>query len=257
MIIVLAAPCGALGQSVAIDAGFARTLANDIRDDFRHHYSLHGLGNTAAGFGISGLLANSNADQYMQNFVRDELQGRAGDNLAGLFTGMGDAAQPLNAMPVYLGAMWLGGYSTDAEAPLARWGAHSLRTILVGTPELVALSRLSGGQRPEEGAPGWNRFADDNGVSGHAFYGAAPIISAARMTDARWLRYSLLAASTLPGLARVYDDKHYLSQSFMGWWLAYQASGSVEQTNRDRQHNFRIMPMPYPDGAGLQVSITF
>ena len=206
------------------------TLGSRIRADFRQHYSAQPLLNVAAGFTVAGVLANSDADREIQRVFRNKLQGEAGDSMAELFTDVGDLAQPVFSVPIYLAATWLG----DEDAAVSRWGSNSLRASLIGTPQLVALAYVSGGQRPEEGEPGWNPFDDYNGVSGHAFYGAVPIITAAQMTERRWLRLTLYAASVMPGLARIYDDKHYASQAFMGWWLAYVATKTVENTNVGR-----------------------
>jgi hypothetical protein len=245
------------GFALAEDAGEGDGLAAQIRADFRYHYSAKPLTDVAVGFGITALLANSDADEELQRIFRDDLQGEAGDDLADLFTDVGDLAQPVFSIPLYLGAMWLGGHNRPNESTAARWGANSLRAVLVGTPELVTLAYVSGGQRPEEGAPGWYPFDDYNGVSGHAFYGAVPIIAAANLTDRRWLRNTLYVSSTLPALARVYEDKHYFSQAFMGWWLAYAAARTVEHTNSGRKSVVHLGPLLIPDGAGLQVRIQF
>ena len=253
----LLVPAVGLAQTSADDIGFMAGLAGDVRTDFRNHYQADRLGNLAIGFGVSAVIANSDADKNVQRFFNEKLSGDAGDDLADFFTRVGDVAQPLPSVPIYLGAMWLGGYSKGAESSAARWGANSLRAVVVGTPELIVLAYVTGGQRPEEGEPGWNPFDDYNGVSGHSFYGAVPIITAARMTDSRWAKYTLYAASALPGLARVYDDKHYFSQSFLGWWLAYLATETVEHTNLGEQRRVRVIPVPYPDGGGVQVTVRF
>jgi len=255
-LLLLAPLCGRADSGAGHDV-FPAGLKADIAADFRYHYSSRPLMDVALGFGITGLLANSNADAEIQQFFREQLQSDTGDSLAGLFTDVGDLAQPLFSIPIYLGVMWLGDHNGTADSAGSRWAANSLRASLVGMPELVALAYLSGGQRPEEGEPGWNPFDDTNGVSGHAFFGAVPIIAAARMTDRRWLRYTLYATSTLPGFARIYEDKHYFSQAFMGWWLASVASATVAHTNAARPSNVRLMPLLYPDGAALQVSIRF
>lgn len=250
-------PVGGSAQTDIEDAGFIASLTADIRADFRYHYSSQPLTEVAVGFGVTGLLANSNADEEIQQIFRDELQGQAADSVADLFTSVGDIAQPIYSIPIYLGAMWLGGYSGESESVTAHWGANSLRSVLVGTPQLIALSHIAGGQRPEEGEPGWSPFDDNNGVSGHAFFGAVPIITAAKITDKRWLKYTLYATSAFPGLARVYDDKHYFSQVFMGWWLAYVAAKTVEYTDLGQEASVRVVPLLYPDGGGLQVNIQF
>lgn len=246
-----------LSQAAAQETGLVERLAAEVRADFRHHYSLRQLGNVALGFGVTGLLANSDVDREVQDYFQQNLRSTTGDDLARFFTDVGDLAQPPIAAPIYFGLMWLGDYGGPAESAMARWGGNSLRAMLVGTPELIALSEIAGGSRPEEGEPGWEPFADDNAVSGHAFFGAVPIISAARLTDKRWLRYTLYGVSTLPGFARVYDDKHYFSQSFMGWWLAYAATRTVRQTNLVRLSAVQVTAIPYPDGGGLQISLEF
>ncbi len=191
--ITLPVPVVGMAQTSAEDIGFMAGLARDIRADFRNHYQADRLGNLATGFGVSAVVANSDADENIQRYFNEKLSGDAGDDLSNFFTRVGDVAQPLPSVPIYLGAMWLGGYSSGAESSAARWGANSLRAMVVGTPELVVLAYVTGGQRPEEGEPGWNPFDDYNGVSGHSFSGAVPIITAARMTDRRWAKYTLYA----------------------------------------------------------------
>lgn len=229
------------------------TLGALIRTDFRQHYSAQPLLDVAVGFAVAGVLANSDADEEVQRVFRNKLQGKAGDSMAELFTDVGDLAQPVFSIPIYLAATWLG----DGESTTARWGSNALRASLIGTPQLVALAYVSGGQRPEEGPPGWNPFDDNNGVSGHAFYGAVPLMTAAHISERRWLKASLYAASALPGLARIYDDKHYASQAFMGWWLAFVATRTVRHTNAGRASQARIAPLLYPDGGGLQFGVRF
>lgn len=233
------------------------TFGEQLQTDFRLHYGWRSLGNVAVGFGITGILANTDIDTEIQDVFRDDLQGGLGNDLTAFFTDVGDVAQPLPAVAIYAGAMWLGSRQDQPDTAVGRWGGHSLRAMLIGTPQLVALSHLSGGQRPEEGEAGWDPFEDDNGVSGHSFFGSLPILTAARMTERRWLRNTLFAVSVLPGLARVYDDKHYLSQAFMGWWLANASSRTVERTNRDLTRRAALEPVLLEDGVGFQIAGRF
>lgn len=252
-IILLLAGSSAFGD----EPGFAGRLASELRADFRHHYSWRPLAAVGVGFAATAAMANTNLDQWAQDRFREDLQGELGDDLADAFTGVGDIAQPLPAVPLYLGTMLLGGYASSSETPAARWGANSLRALAIGTPQLVLLSSVSGGQRPEEGAPGWEPFADDNGVSGHSFFGSTPLLTAARMAERRWIRNTLYAVSVLPGAARIYDDKHYFSQAFMGWWLALAATRTVERTNRRQEAGWQVSPVVMDDGAGLAISRRF
>ena len=65
------------------------------------------------------------------------------------------------------------------------------------------------------------------GVSGHAAYGAVPFLSIAHQTEDPWRRTGWLLMAMTPGLARLNDDKHYFSQVFIGYALAYLSSLSV------------------------------
>ena len=257
LLLTLAMPFIAFADEQAEEGGFFDSLGEDIRADFRYHYSRGPLLQVTAGFAVGGVLANTDADQNIQDFFNDDLSGSTGDNLSDFFTGVGDLAQPLYSFPIYLGAMWLGDYSQDSESAVARWGAASMRAGLIGAPEVLVLSNVAGGNRPEEGEPGWSPFDGDDGVSGHAFFGAVPFITAANQTDRRWLKYTLLVTSTLPGLARVYDDQHYFSQSLIGWWIAYVSAKSVNHTDIGRRQSISVSPVSYSDGAGLQVAFTF
>jgi hypothetical protein len=233
------------------------SFGEDVISDFRRHYSLRPLGKVAIGLGITGVIANTNADDSIQDFFNEDLAGDAGDDLADVFDSVGDVAHPLYSFPIYLGAMWFGGYNSDNESVIAKWGANSMRAVLVGAPEVVIISNVIGGNRPEKGESGWHPFDDDNGVSGHAFLGAVPIITAARQTTNRWLKYTLYATSTLPGLARVYDDKHYFSQALLGWWIAYLSAETIEHTNIGHQSDMQITPVAYVDGGGVQLAFEF
>ena len=257
ILLALLLPSMAYPQDQTSGDGFFASIGDDIRADFRQHYSRGPLLQVTAGFGVAGVLANSDADQKIQEFFNDELSSESGDDVSDFFTGVGDLSMPLYSFPIYLGAMWLGDYSRDSESALARWGAASMRAGLVGAPEVIVLSNITGGNRPEEGEPGWSPFDGDDGVSGHAFFGAVPFITAAHETDKRWLKVTLLVTSTLPGLARVYDDQHYFSQSLLGWWIAYVSAKSINHTDTAKRSAVSISPVSYSDGAGLRVAFSF
>ena len=97
---------------------------------------------------------------------------------------------------------------------------------------MLLMQWVVGGSRPGEAHSGshWEPFQDDNGVSGHAFMGAIPFLNAANMTDNRWLRAGCYLGSGMAGLSRINDDSHYTSQAVLGWWMAYLAARSVDNT---------------------------
>ncbi|MDX1499444.1 MAG: hypothetical protein R3176_06085 [Woeseiaceae bacterium] len=255
--VLLLALLAVAGTTHADEAGPLAGFLADVQSDFRIHYSPRPLLDVAAGFAVSAVLANGDADDAVQATFRDRLHGATGSRVASFGNGIGDAAQPLSAAPVYLAAMWLGRYGQADESVAARWAGNSLRSMLVASPQLIVLSRVSGGSRPGEGDSDWDGFADDNGVSGHAFYGAIPLLSATRLTDRRWAKVLLYGGSALPGLARVQKDKHYFSQSLMGWWLAFSAARSVARSNDQRGDRWRLSAVAIEDGVGLGVRRRF
>ena len=117
---------------------------------------------------------------------------------------------------------------------------------------MLGLQLLTGAGRPDETheSSEWQPFQDNNGVSGHSFMGAIPFMSAAKMTDNLWLKGSLYAASTIPGISRINDDRHYFSQVMLGWWLAYLAESAVDHSHNPNA-NQRFFVCPNPGGIGV------
>ena len=111
---------------------------------------------------------------------------------------------------------------------------------------------LLGSGRPSDTADNsyWHPFKNDNGVSGHAFVGAVPFITAAQMSDNIWEKGFFYACSAMPGWSRINDDAHYLSQVWLGWWMAYLACEAVNTTQKEHQ-SFQIMPVVSPGMTGL------
>ena len=101
--------------------------------------------------------------------------------------------------------------------------------MAVGLPVLWTLQRALGADRPsaDEPTPHWRPFATDHAASGHAFIGAVPWLNAARAAGLHRWKPLLLAGSTLAGWSRLNDRKHYLSQVWLGWFIAWQATNAV------------------------------
>lgn len=226
-----------------------------IRSDYAEFYSPRGLAWLAGGIGAGALMANTGFDEH---FARDAF-------LENIVLAPSDEFYENLHQPKFLGD---GYYTIPAfvvaalaeplidDLPLgsetAEWGQRSLRTILVGVPPLLGLQFVTGGGRPDETRESseWRPFQDNNGVSGHAFMGAIPFMSAARMTDNIWAKGGLYAASTLPAISRMNDDAHYFSQVFLGWWLAYLAESAVDRSH-DPASNRRFFAYPQLGGIGV------
>ena len=134
------------------------------------------------------------------------------------------------------------------------WSLRSLRGMLVGWPPLLALQYVTGASRPGESPSGsrWNPFEDNNGVSGHTFMGAVPLITAAKMARHPLWKAAFYLVSTWAGISRVNDDRHYLSQVLLGWWMAYVAATAVDRTEQAAA-SFRLFPVVSNDGLGVAV----
>jgi len=120
---------------------------------------------------------------------------------------------------------------------------------------LLATQWLTGGTRPDEGSSRGRPFHDDHGVSGHAFIGAVPFLTAGRMCAENPLaRYLLYAASTRPTLSRINDNAHYPSQPFPGWFLAWEATGAIAQPEQGDRH-ISVAPAIIGDTCGLALCV--
>jgi len=111
-----------------------------------------------------------------------------------------------------------------------------------------------GGDRPHDESIGsrWRPFQYGHGVSGHAFVGAVPFITAAQMAENPWLKGGLYCLSVLPGWSRIEHDKHYLSQVGLGWWLAYLACSAVDTTGQPARP-YAVAPVITPEFVGVNV----
>ncbi len=112
-------------------------------------------------------------------------------------------------------------------------GERSLRGSFVGAPPLIIMQQLTGGSRPTETDENseWHPFRDKNGISGHAFMGSLPFITAAKMTDNRGYKVLFYAGSAIAPLSRVNDNAHYPSQVALGCgWLIWPRVQSTQPT---------------------------
>ena len=230
---------------------------NQVSADYRRYYSGSAVTQMLVAFGVAGVFANTSIDG---NFLKNYSENHNGDadRLFDNSNDFGDYSQLNYSVPLYLGAMWLGQSllrNSGGKAGIVEtWGNRSLRTLLLGAPQQLVLSYATGANRPEEGGSGWNPFHDNNGVSGHAFFGAVPLITAAQMTTNKFAKYSLYAASVLPGLARINNEKHYLSQALLGWSLAYFSSNAVFYGDQEDDTNIGVYTKGRDIFLGIEIN---
>lgn len=231
-------------------------------NDYRRHYDTESLLDLLAPLAAAGTLANTDLDRRIHDRWRDDVRSRFSDEAADVFQQVGDAAQNRWSMPLYSLTMIASGYSgyADEDSAPATWAERSLRANVLGAPQAWAFTYLLGSHRPEAGVSDWDPWNDNDGVSGHSFYGAVPFLTAARMTDSTGWRYGLYALSMLPAYARLNDGNHYTSQAVMGWSIAWLATRTIaEDTGGNDATGDRVslLPILTPDGGFVLVSIPF
>ena len=245
---------GAASQEPAAAKGswFERAFATIAADHgaFYDQGSLLGLG---AGIGLAALSANTQLDRDIYEDVLPEWRTKRADSFRDsvLWLGEGTVMLPTFGAAALLAPM-LG--SDD----VGTWGERSLRAALVGAPPMLALQRLTGAGRPDDPAnrnsSEWEPFEFSNGVSGHAFMGAIPFLTAARMQDDPWLDGLLYIASATVPAARLQGSRHYFSQVVLGWWIAFLATGAVDDAAAsDTTPGMSFVPILGADEVGIVV----
>ncbi len=237
------------------------SLWTDIKTDHRNLYSIKNLPVAASLLGAGAWMANSDLDQNILEHIQDNITFNSKTNeyqeFVGEFRFFGEG---YFLLPVYAGTAILGKYVFDdsPKAALAgEWGERSMRAFAIGAPVLVLSQFATGGSRPGESpdvreGSEWQFFEDNNGVSGHAFMGAIPFLTAYHMTDNRKLKVVYFAASTLPALSRITENGHYPSQALLGWGLAYLATSSIGCTENE---SFEVVPFLSETGVGIGVTM--
>lgn len=229
-----------------------------VARDYRLYYSPPELVRLGIVVGAGGVLANTSLDGNFAGFYQDHVRNGFTDSLARPFNKAGHGTAV--ALPlIYLGAMVVGGYGSESGSgsAVATWGDRSLRAFILGAPQQVLLTHLLGSYRPTQGNSHWHPFRSHHGVSGHAFYGAIPFLTGAEMARTPWVKYTLYAASVLPAWARINANKHYLSQVFLGWTMAYLATETVARSDARHQREASFIPMVFPGGAGVALHMSF
>jgi len=205
-------------------------------------------------FGAGAVVANTNMDGSIQDWYQEDIRSDDSDRVSEVAKAFGEG---LYVIPISIAAAVFGDkLSSGAETSLVgTWGRRATRAYLAGGPAVLLMQLATGGSRPNEDDSHWRPFQDNNGVSGHAFVGAVPFLTAGRMCEDNPLaRYALYAASALPALSRVNDNAHYPSQAFLGWFLAWEATSAVLQTDRGSR-SISLAPMITDDAYGLALCI--
>ncbi len=227
-----------------------------VLGDYQSFYSPGGMGDLVIGLGVGGLMAHTNIDSFINDDLYQEtIRSANSDEFLELFHEPKIFGEGKYMLPAYatlaLARDWI--EPLPGGAQLGEWGERSWRTVLTGGPAVLVLQRVLGGSRPGESESGshWKPFEDNNAVSGHAFMGAVPFLSAAAMTDRPGIKLLCYAGSVLPALSRINDEGHYPSQAFLGWYLAFLASRAVDRVPH-LTSRWKLLPWIGPDRTGVQ-----
>ncbi len=204
---------------------------------------------------VGASFANTSADRSIQKWIQNDVRGATSNDISDISKNFGDYQHVLPAILITsIADTFIQNNLNNKMA--GAWSKRSIRAYLLGVPLLWSSQVITGASRPgERKNSDWRPFSDNNGVSGHAFTGAVPFLTLARLNeDNKFLKYLFYAASTLTAFSRVNDDAHFFSQALMGWYIAWEATDTVAD-NEFMKESPRLGAMPVADGYGLQVNM--
>ena len=198
-----------------------RKTEDEVKDherDYKKFYSGENLIKLGIAFSTGGIMANTPIDENIQDWYQIHARNSGTNELAKRFKIFGEGEYLL---PITLLSAGIDYCITKHKKSslIGTWGQLSARAYLVGGPALALSQRLTGASRPGETQQDsqWQPLNDDNGVSGHAFVGAIPFLTIARMLNSHVLLKNLFyGISTFTAFSRINDNKHYFSQAALG-----------------------------------------
>ena len=170
--------------------------------------------------------------------------------------------------PLLAGGGILLGVALDGERGVRR-ATSAFFGVLAGSMSNTVLNWTLGRSRPraERGVLHFDPFRGNASLgSGHTAYAFAIAASVDEVTDGGWA-IPFYAAAAGTGLARIYGDRHWLSDvvvgGFIGWWVGGRATGAaagwlrVESASASSGPSpparVRIRPLIAGDALGVQI----
>lgn len=236
----------------------ASNIGADIRRDFCTYFQPCNLLMFSTFLGLAALSANTGFDRSVAEHWQLEIHNSGSEGFFKPFKDVG--ALSYWYIPLYLGAAAIGAWRSETFLGnvLYNWGYRGFRTGILSIVQQIPLAYLTGSGRPNQHQPSkWQPFKYKTGVSGHTVFGAIPFLTAAYMTDPPLLRFGLFVLSTLPGLSRINDNRHYLSQVLLGWGIAFLSARAVYESDLERACACQIMLEPRYDGAMFRATYQF
>lgn|GEM_PF-3041431 len=231
-----------------------------IRSDFRNFYSCENFANIFVGFGVHAVISNTSMDQNLTNWYQKDVRSNGLNRFSNDVRDFGSEKAIIPVIAV--GILYYSDRITDCirffELPtgsvLGEFASRTTRGYLVGMPTMLLGQLLVGAGRPDDLNPSsrWQPFQNDHGVSGHAFVGAMPFITLAQMSDNFWLKTVFYTCSTFTAWSRFNDEKHYFSQSLLGWYFAYLSCRAISKTEYQLlPRGMTVFPIVEPRTTGI------
>jgi hypothetical protein len=241
------------GDSRSCFRGVLASTFDDVRRDYGNYYSRRTAVQFVAVLAPAAVLANTDLDANFAHWYQTKVRSGDTNHAAAFFRPLGNGYYTI---PVYVSAKFVGEYFDDVPAMslVGQFGDRATRALLVGAPPLLAVQYLTGAGRPNDYVDQsyWKPFHSSHGASGHAFMGAVPFLTLAGMTDDPWAKLFFYACSPWTGVSRINDNAHYLSQVWLGWWMAFLACESVNKTENSKGP-IQLEPLVTPEMSGVGV----
>lgn len=229
-------------------------LKREIICDYQKYYANKGIPYLIGGLSVGAVMANSHFDTGLNHEWQAHFRNHFTNEVSRTVNHYSEITQYPISFPFFFTLWWL---SEDAPklSAMNTWSHHCLRTLLIGAPQQAALTTLLGSGRPENSPSHWQWCKHDRAVSGHAFYGAVPLLNLAQQTSSVGVKSTCYVLSVLPGLARINDNKHYASQVFLGWWLAFSATQIVWRSEIVSKKPNRWSLELFPQGDAIYLGL--
>ena len=203
-------------------------------------------------------------DEYVRSLALD-LHGTAGHDLAEVGHTYGDWKR---TAPLFAGGGILLGVAWDGERGV-RKATSAFLGVFAGSMANTVVNWTSGRSRPrdERGVLHFDPFRGNASLgSGHTAYAFAIAAAVDEVTDGVWA-VPFYAAAAGTGLARIYGDRHWLSDvvigGFIGWWIGGRATAAAARwlgtgpssasPGPSPSAHVRIRPLIARDALGLHV----
>jgi membrane-associated phospholipid phosphatase len=211
------------------------------------------LGNFALVLG-TGLLLYSLDQEIQQGLGND-----TNNDAVNLITSLGNGG----TLAGLAAALYVGGEVSNNDG-LRKTALLSLESLLTSGIIVRGMKILVGRARPQTGEPyntfdpfslGANYNSFPSGHSAAAFSVASVIASQSKDTNIDFLAYGL---ATFIALSRIYQNKHWASDIFIGSVIGYVVGKKICALNRDRNPNKVQLGFQFtPQRKAITVSIYF